>query len=85
LIVPGQPLLGARYYQEIAPGVAMDRVEIVEMDLRIETPGGTFEGCFRTEDTTPLEPDVREEKAYCPGVGIVQDEALVLVEVTEPE
>lgn len=78
LIVPGQPLLGARYYQEIAPGIALDRAEIIELGVQIETPAGTFEDCFRTEDSTPLEPDAREVKTYCPGVGNVQDESLLL-------
>jgi uncharacterized membrane protein YkoI len=33
LMIPGTPLLGARYYQEIAPGIAMDRVEVVGLDV----------------------------------------------------
>ena len=32
VIMPGLPMLGAKYYQEIAPGVAMDRAEIISLD-----------------------------------------------------
>jgi hypothetical protein len=28
IIMPGTPLLGSRYYQEIAPEVALDKAEI---------------------------------------------------------
>ena len=89
LFMPAQPLLGARYYTEIAPEIALDRTEIVAMPVRAETPAGTFEGCFRAVDTSPLDPDAADEKVYCPDVGIVQDEAMVLVgfgqaETTEP-
>src|SRR5215211_4068444 len=42
IIMPGTILLGARYYQEIAPGVALDRAEITDMDKAIQTPSGDF-------------------------------------------
>ena len=66
LIMPGQPLLGARYYQEIAPGVALDRAEIVALDVRAETPAGAVAGCFRQVETMPLEPR-GEEEGLLPG------------------
>ena len=40
--MPGLALLGARYYQEIAPGVAMDRAEIVSTSETKQTPAGNF-------------------------------------------
>ena len=79
LIMPGQILLKGRYYQEIAPGVAMDRAEIVSMDQTIETPAGKFAGCVKTIDTTPLEPHTKEYKYYAPGIGLVQEESMKLV------
>ena len=33
-------------------------------------PFGSFDGCWQTEDTTPLEPDVLEHKYYCEGIGL---------------
>ena len=37
LLMPGTFLLGARYFQEVASGVALDRSENVEMGLRMRT------------------------------------------------
>jgi len=79
LFMPARPLLGARFYQEIAPGVAMDRVEIVSDSESLKSPAGGFDGCVKTEETTPLEPDAKEYKIFARGVGLVQDGTLVLV------
>ena len=79
LMMPGTPLLKARYYQEYAPGVAMDRAEIIELDETVITPVGKLEGCLKTEETTPLEVGEREHKRYAPGIGMIQDGAMMLV------
>jgi hypothetical protein len=84
LIMPAQPLLGARYYQEIAPGIAEDATETVAVGVQAETPAGTFESCIVQMDVNPLDPGPGDEKVYCPGIGNVQDESLVLVEVVAP-
>jgi hypothetical protein len=80
LIMPGTFLLGSRYFQEIADDVAMDRGENVEMGLVIETEAGTFGGCVRVRETSPLEPGEESQKVYCPGVGLVLDDELELVD-----
>ncbi|MGQ0738010.1 MAG: hypothetical protein ACT4OJ_03025 [Bacteroidota bacterium] len=79
VIMPGLILLGARYYQEIAPGVAMDRAEIISTSEQVNTPSGNFSNCLKTEETTPLEPPNKEYKFYAPGVGLIRDGDLVLV------
>jgi hypothetical protein len=79
LLVPASPVMGQRYYQEVAPGVAMDRAEVVSLTERLTTPAGTFEKCLKTRETTPLEPGDTEYKLYAPGVGLVQDGPLVLM------
>ena len=78
LFMPARPLLGSRFYQEVAPGAAMDRVEIVSDSEALKTPEGTLRACLKTEETTPLEPRVKEYKLYARGIGIVEDEGLVL-------
>jgi len=78
LMMPGLPLLGARYHQEVAPGVAMDRAEIVGLAEKLETPAGTFADCLKIAETTPLEDGKREHKFYAPGVGLVRDGPLRL-------
>jgi hypothetical protein len=77
-------LLGSRYYQEIAPGVALDRAEHVAFDLEIQTPAGNFEDCIKIIETTPLEPGSESIKLYCPKAGLVADDDLVLQAIYEP-
>jgi hypothetical protein len=78
LFMPARTLLGARFYQEIAPGVAVDRVEIASDAESLKTPAGEFHDCVKTEETTPLEPGAKEYKTYAKGIGIVQDGAFLL-------
>lgn len=80
LYMPGLPLLGARYYQEVAPGEALDRAEVVRLTERVSVPAGSWDGCLVTVETTPLEPDTEDIKRYCPGVGIVDDAGQLLIE-----
>ncbi len=79
LMVPAVPLLGARHYQEIAPGIALDRVEVVSMTEVVKTPAGTFKDVMKQEETNPEEPGHIDYKYYAPGVGIVKEEANMLL------
>lgn len=79
LMVPGKPKRGDKFYQEIAPKVALDRVEIVSTDETVKTPAGTFHHCLHLRETTPLEPDV-SHKYYAPGIGMIKDDEFELVE-----
>ncbi len=78
VMMPGLILLGARYFQEIAPGVAMDRAEIISTSETVKTPAGSFTNCLKTEETTPLEPKEKEYKFYAPGIGLIQENDLLL-------
>jgi len=78
LIMPGLPLLGARYAQEIAPGVDLDRAVVAAVDETVTTPAGTFTHCLRTTDSNALEPGSATEKVYAPGIGVVRDGSLSL-------
>jgi hypothetical protein len=79
LMMPGTPLIGSRYYEEIAPGVAMDRGQVASIAGSLKTRAGSFTNVLRIEETTPLERGEHELKLYAPGVGLLQDEALTLV------
>jgi len=79
IIMPGTVLLGARYFQEIAPDVALDQAENTGVHLDVEVPAGAFERCVQVMETSPLDPDAESEKLYCPGVGLVVDDATELV------
>jgi hypothetical protein len=86
IIMPGGAfLLGSRYYQELAPGVALDRAEHVALDLDVETEAGDYEECVEVVETTPFEPGEESSKLYCPNVGLVTDDDLVLTMVIDPE
>jgi hypothetical protein len=50
LMIPGRPRVGDRYYQEIAPGVAMDRAEIVSIAAETKVPAGAFRNCLVTRE-----------------------------------
>lgn len=79
MMMPGQPVLGAKFYQEIAPGVAMDRAEIVSLNDTLKTQAGDFKQVLRIVETTPLERGAHESKYYAAGVGLLQDGSLKLV------
>lgn len=80
LAMPATPLPGARYYQEIAPGVAMDRAEIVSLTEAFECPAGNFDDVLRIRESTALDRDEQEYKHYARGVGLLQDGSLKLVQ-----
>jgi len=79
LMMPGQLLIKARYYQEMAPRVAMDRAEVQSLSVAMKTSAGDFKNVLKTEETSPLEPLVREAKYYARGIGLIQDGSLKLV------
>jgi hypothetical protein len=78
LLMPSMPLLGARYFQEIAPGEAMDRAEVMSLGEKMETPAGKFESCLKTRESSAIEKG-SEFKYYAPGIGLVREEHLLLV------
>ena len=79
LMIPGKPKVGDKFYQEIAPKVALDRVEVVSVDATVKTPAGTFRHCVHLRETTPLEADV-SHKYYAPDVGMIKDDEFELME-----
>lgn len=78
VIMPGSPFLGARYFQEIAPDVAMDRAEVIRLDAVVETLAGVFPRSLETEETSPIEPQAKDTKMYAPDIGLVVDGPLTL-------
>ena len=85
MIMPGKVEVGLKYYQEIAPGIAEDRAEIISVNDTLDTPAGTFKQVLKTEETNSLKPGEKEFKFYAPGIGLIQDEAIKLVKYTKPQ
>ena len=91
IIMPAVPQRGKTYVQELAPGVAEDKMKVVSLDATVRVPFGTLTGCLKTEEFTPLHPDLLDNKFHCPGVGLVRGVAVIgspeiysLLRVTQP-
>jgi hypothetical protein len=80
LIMSGDPKVGMKYYQEVAPDVALDRAEVVSLDETLDTPAGEFSNSLKTQEGTALNPNEKEFKTYAPGIGLSQEESLLLVD-----
>jgi hypothetical protein len=72
IILPADPRVGLMYRQEYYAGQAEDAAEILAVDEHVEVPAGTYDGCLKTRDYTPLDPEIEEQKWYARGVGPVQ-------------
>lgn len=79
LVIAGSPRPTMRYYQEIAPGVTMNRGEVVSMTETCKTAAGTFSHCMKIKGTSGMDAKKLEYKYYAPKIGLVQDEDLKLV------
>jgi hypothetical protein len=71
IIMLGNPQVGVTYNEESAPGVAEDMATVRSLKARARVPFGSFRDCLKTDNFTPLDPEVQESKYYCPGVGLV--------------
>jgi uncharacterized membrane protein YkoI len=79
LFMAATPLLGARYYQEIAPGVALDRGEVVSVTDKFECPAGKFENVLVVVETSEIEKGEHERNYYAKGIGCIGDDEAKLV------
>lgn len=79
LMMAGAPKLRHKYYQEIAPRVAMDRAEVLSLNETCKTPAGTFANCLKVKEGSAIELAAVEYKYYAPSIGFVGDETLRLI------
>ncbi|MEJ7728574.1 MAG: hypothetical protein WKG00_05115 [Polyangiaceae bacterium] len=71
IVMKAAPAVGDVYRQEYYACEAEDYAEVLDIDDTATVPLGSYTGCIRTHDYTPLDMDVNEEKTYCAGVGLV--------------
>jgi hypothetical protein len=71
IIMEANSVVGDFYRQEFALANAEDNALVLSLDTTVTVPAGTFHQCLKTLETTPLEPDARENKYYASGVGNV--------------
>jgi hypothetical protein len=88
IVMPGDPRIGETDRQEYYAGEAEDMGKVVRLGESVMVRYGSFDQVLVTEDWTPLEPKLLENKYYARGVGVVLerlieggDEILRLVEV----
>ena len=79
LVIPGKPRPGMRYYQEIAPGVTLNRGEVISLRETCKTAAGTFSNCMKVRGTSGMDSKKLEYKYYAPDIGLVRDASLRLV------
>ena len=63
--MPGTIFLGSRYYQEIAPDVALDK----GLNQTVNVPAGSFDNVIKMIETNDLEPGIEEANLHAAGVG----------------
>jgi hypothetical protein len=81
IIMPGQPLVGGKYYEELAPeDEALDKAQITKVERGCEAGDFEFANrvCVTTKNTSDCEAGT-ETKLYAAGIGPVIDEDLEIV------
>jgi hypothetical protein len=71
IIMKADPRPGDAYRQEFYRGHAEDMGEVVRIGASETVPFRSLDGLLVTQDWTPLEPKVVEEKFYAKGIGLV--------------
>ena len=72
IIMLADPQKGDAYFEENAPGVAVDQAEVTSLDASASVPLGTFnKDCLQTLNSSVLFPGDIESKFYAPGIGSV--------------
>jgi hypothetical protein len=71
IIMKAHPAVGDFYRQEFDLANAEDFAETLSVSDSVVVPAGSFSGCLKSQETTPLETDLLEFKFYAPGVGNV--------------
>lgn len=62
---------GPWYWQEFYKGQAEDQARVLSLDGTATVPFGSFTGLLLTEERSPIEPTIVEQKLYRRGVGVV--------------
>lgn len=69
IVMKTHPKVGDSYYQEYYAGEAEDKADVLSVNETVTVPKGTYVGCVKTFDYTPLDLKSLEHKFYCKEVG----------------
>jgi len=71
IIMEAHSMVGDFYRQEFSLANAEDFAEVIRLNAVVKVPAGTFRNCLQTQETTPLETTLLEQKYYATGIGNV--------------
>jgi hypothetical protein len=71
IIMKAHPAVGDFYRQEFSLNNAEDFARTLSLNEVVRVPVGSFNHCLKSEERSPLEPDVLEDKFYAPGLGSI--------------
>jgi len=69
VVMLAQPRVGDAYQQELFEDEAEDNARVLRLNARVDIDSGTFAGCLKTKEWSPLEHGSIEHKYYCPSGG----------------
>ncbi len=72
IVMEAKPKVGDTYQQENAPGIAQDTATVLSLNESVCVAFGCFSNVLKTEEFSPLEPGVVENKYYASGVGNIK-------------
>ena len=92
IVMFGDPAahIGETVRQEYYKGEAEDMTQLLSIGESVSIPLGSFDNVLNMLDTMPLEPNLREEKYYAQGIGVVKavnldtGEEEILIEMISP-
>src|SRR5262249_25530978 len=71
IIVPANPTPGMTYRQGYPHGEAEGKARSTSRTEKVKGPTGAYVNTLKTEEPTPLEPDLKEFKSYPKAIGNV--------------
>jgi hypothetical protein len=71
IIMKAHPKVGDFYRQEFSLSNAEDFAETLSVNETVTVKAGIFTHCLKSQETTPLETDLLEDKFYARGIGNV--------------
>jgi len=77
IVMPATPAVtGTGYRQEYLKGSAEDMAIVVATRVDQSVGGNAYHDVVVTQEWTPLEPDITEQKSYAPGVGVITEDII---------
>ena len=76
IFMPAHPKVGQSFRQEFLKGQAEDHFKILERHASVTVPAVSSRNAMKTEEWTPLEPGVIDDKFYVRGIGTVKEAAV---------